>query len=70
MKAGIISRIRQLEAFGGPGSGPAMIIDWRPGEPHGEAEARYFEANPERRGDTRTPRIYLCLAREVPCEMN
>ena len=41
---------------------PAMIIDRRPGEPRGEAEARYLAANPERWGD-KAPRIYLCLSR-------
>jgi hypothetical protein len=73
MKAGITNRIKRLETLKAPGPPlEAMLIHRRPGEPRGEAEARYFAANPERRGDTRTPRIYLILTyQEVnPCEAN
>jgi len=58
----LLTRVTSLEALKAPGPSPvAMLIPRRPGEPKGEAEARYFAANLERLGDTRTPRIYLTL---------
>lgn len=63
MKAGITDRIRRLESKGGPGSGPAMVIDRRPGESREQAAQRYFSEYPERLGDRQTPKIYLSLER-------
>ncbi len=59
----LTQRIKRQEARNTPGPDlEALVIPRRPGEPREEAAARYFAANPERRGSN-APRIYLSLMR-------
>ncbi|RJR42295.1 MAG: hypothetical protein C4567_07625 [Deltaproteobacteria bacterium] len=56
------NRVTRLEGLKAPGPPlEAMLIHRRPGEPKEQAAERYFTEYPERRGDTKTPRVFLTL---------
>jgi hypothetical protein len=63
-------RLARLEALHGPGPLPvAMLIHRQSGESQEQAAERFYTEYPERRGDNRTPRVYLSLSRD-PAEVN
>jgi hypothetical protein len=67
MKAGIIDRMKKLEArYTGPGP-MAMIVQPREGETDPQAKVRTLAEHPELE---RAPVVILRLNREAPCETN